>query len=493
MSGKLIPYRAYLLILVFTLIYLLLPTENSGSDAYAYASSVRWNRQLTWPHHLLYCYLGRFFFILLHAIGIKVSALGLMKCLNALAAGVILWICYQLLRKINIYRPTVFVMFIGSCFGFMRFATENETYIFPILFSMLGTWLFLYRGKPAILFISALCFATAALFHQIHILWFLGFMTALFFSKEISEKRSFMLFTLGGLLPVVAIYIIIYHYFPGGDDTLTRFVLRDVYSGQVNTGISYKNFLLTPVSLIRSFVQVHGYMAALLKSYPALFVLPLALIILLISMIRDIYRFAKRLDSGDPTFSNAVIFALTLHVLFAFYSVGNAEFTVMLPILFTIVMLTRFAVPLRAVKQFSLAMLAWNMAFGLAPLHFLDLNGNQALLNKMEHYRGSSWIMYHPQQMENMYDYSHGYGSADKRIVRVETLETEKFPFRDSLPEGGLFTDCIRRNSHFNRGNWLNGEQEGKRILEFFRSVPADSVLFFGGMSRIDRLTVKGN
>ena len=71
-----------------TLLYLMLPTANSGIDGYAYASAIKWGHEPVWPHHLLYVPLGRILFLTFAFI----QPLVLMKIINSLAAGAILLI-----------------------------------------------------------------------------------------------------------------------------------------------------------------------------------------------------------------------------------------------------------------------------------------------------------------------------------------------------------------------------------------------------------------
>lgn len=67
---------------------MVLPTANSGIDGYAYASAIKWGHEMAWPHHLLYVPFGRLLFLVVPFI----QPLVLMKLINALAAGISLFI-----------------------------------------------------------------------------------------------------------------------------------------------------------------------------------------------------------------------------------------------------------------------------------------------------------------------------------------------------------------------------------------------------------------
>jgi hypothetical protein len=77
--------------------------------------------------------------------------------------------------------------------------------------------------------------------------------------------------------------------------------------------------------------------------------------------------------------THLVIFLL--HLLFAAWASGNAEFMVMLPALLVVLLAARLQpLPTKPVAAFAGALLSWNLAFGLLPNHLLDFRNLSPLL-----------------------------------------------------------------------------------------------------------------
>ena len=472
----------YLIPAGFALIFLLLPTHNSGIDAYAYASAVKWGTELVWPHHLLVCFLGRAIFNLTRFFLAAPDALVLMKGVNALAAGFSLYFFYRILESLKIYKAGYFVIFCGACFGFMRFATESETYVLPILCSLAATYCFVvyFEMKSGLwLCLSGLLFGLGALFHQIHIFWFGGFALALYFSKPKTRVGHRLLFLFSGGFILFVTYFIVYHWGDSGQpEGWGRFLFRDVYAGRVETRLSWRNLLMTPVSLVRTFIQVHGYMADLLKAFPVLY-LVLASFILVVGMsIKKLVTHTRRVTTELKPVSKAVLYALLLQFAFAFYSVGNAEFMVMLPFLAILWLVMNFAIPVRPVLHIALALLFYNGVFGLLPLHFLDMDGSSALIEKMKKEPNAVWVLDEPQKMENRFRYESG----NSPLILKTTDNFSKY-----LKDGRVLTDVPFSPKGLNRQRLLS-EANTEEVWKNYELSLLDSIAFFGGIKKIHRV-----
>ena len=118
--------------------------------------------------------------------------------------------------------------------------------------------------------------------------------------------------------------------------------------------------------------------------------------------IKTILKYSTKQVSEFGLVSKAIFWAFILQFSFAFYSVGNAEFMVMLPVLIILWAVLNFDIPTKPVFYISLMLLFWNVVFGLSPAHFLDLDGSNQLLAKMNKYPNAKWIVDEPQKMENM-------------------------------------------------------------------------------------------
>jgi len=126
---------------LLTALCLALPTHNSTVDAWAYAAQVRYGHELLLPHHLWHNGAGWAWLHLLHALGLRPDTLAALKGLNALAYGAVLAVLGHLLRRLGgpALPVAAGVLAVGSCWGLLRFATENETYILPLLAAVLAS------------------------------------------------------------------------------------------------------------------------------------------------------------------------------------------------------------------------------------------------------------------------------------------------------------------------------------------------------------------
>jgi len=484
----------YLVIVGLTLLFLWLPSSNSGIDAYAYASAIKWGHELIWPHHLLYCLTGRIVFLGLNAIYPQ-DALAMMKALNAITAGFCLFILYKILVEIKALKPLYYLIFIASCFGFMRFATENETYILPILFDLGGTFFFikyLKYLKNSYVLASGLFFGIAVLFHQIHIFWYVGFGIAMLFYKDTFKLKNILAFILSGAILVAAVYLFIYQFSETfSEESILRFVLHDFYTGHARTSIGLNNFMMTPISFVRTFIQVHGYMWPLLKSNPVLWLVPIVFLLVLMISFKTIYKYSFVPEAEFNILRKAALWTFLLQFAFAFYSVGNAEFMAMLPFLLVLVLVTWRTFPPKPVFYISLVLLFWNLVFGISPLHFLDLSGSKQLLAKLESQANEKWLLNEPQKMENMYDYFHGVDASKGIIFKPINKDTIQINLIRNLASEGVLTNCISGKQNFGRQNLIFSSQDLMGIFNEFNHSPVDSLEFFGGKTVIERLSVK--
>jgi hypothetical protein len=479
----------YLIPIVFTIIYMCLPTHNSGIDGYAYASSIRWGVDLIWPHHLLYSPLGRGIYLLMPFI----EPLILMKLVNAFIAGSSLFVLQRILNRLQINNSSYFVLFTAACFGFMRFATENETYIIPIFFSLLGSAFYLkyiHSQKKSSLIFSGFLFGIGVLFHQIHAMWYLGFICAFWFSSPRVNWKSQLLFVFSGGFLILSIYILVFFQDKiSSDKTFFQFLLSDVYAGRVQTGININNFIMTPISFIRTFIQVHGYMWKMFTDNPVLFVLPLTLLTVVFIGIKTIVKHSKFQTTKNALFSTAIFIAFLMQLGFAFYSVGNAEFMAMLPFLIILWIACKVNITTKPILYISVAMLFWNLVFGLAPARFLELDPSNQILQMVETNPKDIWVLNDPQKIENMANYK-GNSTLERIILREDELQN--YPEMQKGEDGGrnIFTDILGSNTGVNRQSLLS-KRDGNSEFENFKIIPVDTIYFYGGQRVLSRLAVQ--
>ena len=471
----------------FTLLYLFLPNANPSSDAIGYAATQRWDPLHCSAHHVLYHVWWSFllkFFPFLNGLNL----LALMQAGNALAAGIVLWLSGLIMSRLREEYTGAVIVFIGASFGFMRFATENETYIMPLLFGVLALWFFSgnLRGRW---WWASLSLALAMLFHQTYLFWW---MAAVWFAYRREGIRM-------AFIPALAILFtaLVYVWAAWSEaEPLWRFVFHDVYEGGVQTSIGLKNFYMTPISLLRSFLQVHGYMFwswqhdgiwAVLLSVVAFALLVVAGVILLRSVKKPV---------SNPLWTHFLLPASILHLLFAFYSEGNAEFMVMIPFLLATGAALCASFALRPMFITGLAMLFWNLVHGLLPWHFRDFYGHEQLLSKVADGPPDVYLVSEePVLMRNLYYYH--YGIQDTRHI-LESPEWAVSKGKSAESAIVAIDSLLKQPSRFvwyadysrfllNRAS-LTSEKRGIKGMERFSLMPTDSFRNMNGVHALYRL-----
>jgi hypothetical protein len=356
------------------LLYLLMPGINPTGDALGYAGEYLQNagtgKWLFSPHHLLY---GPFGQITYGLIGKYFTHyLHWMQAVNAIAAAGALYLLKRCFEFITKDKPTAFVAMLlaGSAFATLRFATENETYILPLLYSLWGTWFLLcYQNEPKIsrLYLGFILLAIAVLFHQIHCWWWLA---AVLFFPAGKQKWGAVAVSLG---------IILIAYFGVAayqQKTWWTYPFSDAISGTVNLVPGFDNLKFSIINSIRTWVQVHGNIPFFLQEWPWLWIFP-ALSVGCIGFA--IFTKSKKVDNEILQMPLGGLrwlrVALLLQFLWAVYSVGNAEFMVMIPFLL-LLSFPSFLWKLRhKLLPAALAILCWNLGAFLIPnAHIKTIN-----------------------------------------------------------------------------------------------------------------------
>ena len=434
--------REWAVIVGLTLLCLLLPTQNSTADAWYYAACVRHGHELLLPHHLLYNVVGWLWMKVLPA---SIDTLAALKALNALAYGGVLLVLRSLLRRVGSKAAPVaaWLLLVGSSFGMLRFATENETYILPLLCSLLasrsaGRAATGETGRRGWLWAGAWA-AGAALLHQVHAFWGLGLgLGILLFRFGVNSEtdslggrwRAAGLFALPTLLLVPLAYAAA---LPGWQLPLTlsnwwHFAFRDLYAGQTGAVPSGATLLLAGISLVRTFGQVHGTTLALLRQ-PALAGVGLLCLGAGVWALLELWQARQRprpaavlTTPATPAAPAAPVAAaedgrwfgrthwlvLALQLACAVWAAGNAEFMVMVPALLAL-LLVRHRWPARPLYLAGAALLGWNLSFGLLPAHRLRLTPDIApLLTRIQREPGTYWLLTNPNLALNQLHYHTG-------------------------------------------------------------------------------------
>jgi hypothetical protein len=491
---------------LLTAICLALPTRNATGDAWYYAACARWGQELWQPHHLLYNGIGHLWLRLVGATGpapVGLLALTWLQMLNALAAGACLLVLARLLWRAGTPSGAVpaWLLLVGSSFGMLRFATENETYILPLLLALLASLAWaqaLYTGATRYpwLVLAGLLAAGAGLVHQLLVWWWLGLLLGL----RPWRGRPALRAALSYALPMLVVPISYALVAPGGVAGIARFALHDYLTGGAKVELGGRSIVLTAISLVRTVGQVHGSLLPLLGRWP--WVLGSIGIASLIVGVYGLlgWRQVRALPvptGASPARAVRRTHALigVLHLGFAAQAAGNAEFMVMLPALAAVALAGGVLVawPRRRVAAAGAALLAWNLAFGLVPAAYLDYSGSgPALRARVLRQPGAWFLLRDPNPLRNQLHYYTGQPVAAPRIVGLARPDSAAFRawLATRLAAGDtVYTDALGGYQPFDRARLTLGDA-ATRLLAGFPAQRVDSFPAFFGPRYLSRLGV---
>jgi hypothetical protein len=273
---------------------------------------------------------------------------------------IVVWIILEQ-RKWRHSSIALALLFLSATFSFMKYSFENETYMLPLFFSLLGTYF--YEKKQWM--ISFLLLSTATLFHQSHIFWLLALWLHL--KNRWSSKLV--------ILSISTFYILTTYYFFSVEysQSLPNLIFQDVESGLVQLVPSMNNATLTAVNFFRVFFQVHGELIMFWKVFNP-FLSGVAIISILFTLIGIVlYIGAHQLHFKKSDWSLIYMTAFLFHFLFAAYSVGNIEFMIVLP--FLLVLSHKTGRIMNYSLLVSLGMFLWN--FGQFALPRISISPNR--------------------------------------------------------------------------------------------------------------------
>lgn len=405
--------------LIFGLYGLLIPVEHTA-DAYGYAAAM--GRGEYWsPHHLIY----QAWVLTLSKLWLwtGVEPIFLYSLLNSIAMTLALLAVYGMLPSRIDKRWWLVV--VAFSFATLRFGTENETYAWPLMFSLWGT-LQLLKGRQLL---AALLLAIAVLFHQIHLFWCL----ALLLYAWRNGRWQFKWFYLGLALSAAAVVSIYSQIALLEKQALWQYLTHDAQEGLVDFHWGFKSLALSLINLVRSFVQVHASTLALFDS-PWVLVFVVAALLIAAGLLLGLKL--KRLSS--EMWGRPFAWVLVFQMAFAIFSQGNAEFMVMIPALLVLEWAHQYRrsthLPIVAL---GMGLLLWNGATLLATKadeNALNLENRITTLQQIEAHLKSEQFVYVARDkvlLDNYIDYKKiafsrldiwkapGYGSA------VESIEND--------------------------------------------------------------------
>lgn len=467
-------YPVYLLV---CLTYFFLPNQNANIDSWFYAACVKHSEQLFQSHHLLYNYIGLGFYKLIQLFFPNIEAIQSLFILNATAATIILIVLGRLFITIGNSKEVSFALtaVCATCFGFYRFATDAETYIIPICFSILSTYSLLKSKQTKYTVLSAFFSVLAVLTHQVQIWWTLALLLHVILDKQ-RNTFSKTLFSLTlALIPLT--YLGFYLGF-NNHGSLIQFIGGEYSKGNAGLEFSLLSLGLTAINLIRSFIQIHGYLILLPNEFPVLItVLALILLFLSIKIIRS-FKFDWGKNTDTDNHSRLFLVAFSAQFIFASLSSGNAEFMVMLPMLILLFLGSRYQIKeSKPIMYVAIFLYTWNLSLGILPFHFLNFNSTKVQ---------QKWTTEHPQEyyswrekplVENRLNYQYGFHKNFKFVPSdsiATLLERGESVIVDELKASGT----IDRKTITGTGSFNTPENCKKEILDSFETVHGKNYIY---------------
>ena len=368
-----IGYLFVAIFVIFGALLLSVPIGHTG-DGWGYAADViqadSWqSKELVSAHHLFYnylCYALKPIFI-----SSKINPINGFTAMNWMFYGLAIFVFYKVLLalKYNQNQSIYWTLLVAGCFGVLRFSLENETYILPLFFALLGSHLITnFNNSKSHEYMGFLLLAISVLFHQSYIFWFLAFVVSGIY------RRRFMAIFLSAFT-IVLFYLL---FAIQSNQSISSFILHDVDAGLVQVIPNMNNLKFTLINGFRTIFQVHGNMLILIENWTVLSLIGIGGAVLFfyglgISLKKQLRRFAskiKQLASLSNLINrakNPFFIAFILQLGFAFYSVGNAEFMVMLPMLFILSFHDEIIPILTHIRKMALGLWIYNGIFFIVP------------------------------------------------------------------------------------------------------------------------------
>jgi len=462
------------IIIGLTLLYILLPSTNNTRDSIAFALDIRSNDELFYPHHLLF---NAFGFVLSKLFGIT-KTLSFMCFVNALFAGGCLWIMRQLLSSFTGKKTYAFLLlFLGGCYGFMRFATDAESYIIALFFALWGSKAIL-SGEKIIL--TSLLLSISCLFHQIFVFWWigLGIYAGWNFEKR-RLKNSLKYISVALIVPVI--YFIVFRFTENDCNNVLEFIFHDyVKNPTVFISLNSAIFLMTPISFIRTFFQAHGYIPPFVQKYFWILIpVGIAAICFLIGLFKlrgSITKKSATAQERKYAYSHLLIFALQL--LFAAISNGNAKFMFMLPFTLVLFFFVKYATKLSPLFYLSIGIFLWNLSLAAIPMHFLQTSADEPMVEYIEQHPDESYFFPEYGRIDVLLEYQ----SPDKKFNIYHAKEE-----LDSLIQTGntILTNAVNNTVIMSRGSLLANKTD---LFSKYRIDKVDSVNYSLGTMYISKV-----
>lgn len=484
---------SWLIIIYFGLIYFLFLSNNPSSDSYSNAFSSITAQELFRPHHLLYSGLGYLIYQPLQFLNI--DPIKIFQFTNVLFAAACLIMVRIIMHRIHSNEKLIAasIVFLGSCFGFQRFAIDNECYIIPLFFTLLAinfVQSFLIRNKDYKVILCALSLAVGCLFHQIVIFAWLASFLIFIFNGRRRFNLQFILISL--IIPIVYLIVIYYQEGSIGFSSIMNFVLHDYKNSNAEMPILSNVILLSAISLVRTFIQIHGYVFEFISLYPFISIVAISIALgFLIYGVFYLFRLKKRQSTvfQERRFIRYCWGLLILYFGFAAFSNGNAEFMVIIPFLIILLLVYYFEYLSRALFGLGIFMYVWNLFFALVPISNMKLNANEEIANLVIDQPNAVFILKDKVGVDNIYAYKQrkenlsntfkvtdiSQEDFDYWIKENKTIYTDYFEERDLISRA---TIAQSKNNSIKSSNPIINNKESFQIKYKFTYIGSEKEIW---------------
>jgi len=227
---------------------------------------------------------------------------------------------------------------------------------------------------------------------------------------------------------------------------------------------------MTFINLIRSFIQVHGYILNMVKENLFLLLPGVVSIFFVVIAFLKFPGFSKTIYS--KRFITVHIIILVLQLIFALFSAGNAEFMVMIPVIIFI-LIPFFTIDYeKFLLRILLGMAIWNISYGFIPLHYKSQAPEQylseiALVNKNTIVVASDALLIKSMiyYQTGNFDRKNIYESPAVLSITGKEVRILEDAIDNALNSGNeIFTNCLDETV-ISRSSIMEGTKNG----EFFR------------------------
>lgn len=480
-------------LILFLILYIVFPSGFSTTDSWNYAASIKHSGEVFHPYHLLYNTLGYLFCYIPVISG--ADTLVWLKVMNAIFAVLTIMLVQIILRSLGKGERTVVTVscIAGFSFSLMRYATENETYIVPLLLAITATYFYIRyvnSGNIRSSLYAGMFASIAVLFHLTYIFWWASLMTGFIAVRKLKPLIWYLLVSL--IVPVTYLAAI---YFDSGNlypETVAGFVFGDL-NRNAHFGLSFTGLFLSVVNLIRSFIQVHGYMLNMIRT-DFLFVVPGIVTLVLFTLSLFVLPSGRQNFKGMKV-SGVLILIIVLQFLFSVISAGNAEFMVMIPVLSFILVPVLFIDCEKFLVRVMAGMLIWNLSYGIIPLNIDTSGPEQYLCEKAVPGKSVMVVAADDQLLQSMVYYNNGKCSSENifkspAVMEISGLNTKSLEsLVDSALKAGMdiYTDCIGRKA-ISRASILEGSTNS-RFFTKYEIMPVKTWSYLTGEKGVSRIT----